>query len=99
MGLNVSNQQIAEELSLDKDDVHEMTSALRQAVADKRPEVQLSGTVEFDEVQAIRGSQRRLKKRAQGTQTETQRASGTRYARNGETADLRDDSTGRRRGY
>ncbi|MEM1251950.1 MAG: hypothetical protein AAGI69_05915 [Cyanobacteria bacterium P01_H01_bin.21] len=48
MGLNVSNQQIAEELSLHKDDVHRMTSELRQAVADKRPEVQLSGTVEFD---------------------------------------------------
>lgn len=50
MGLNVSNQQIAEELSLHKDDIHQVTSELRQAVVDKRPEVQLSGTVEFDEV-------------------------------------------------
>ncbi|MEL6229682.1 MAG: transposase [Cyanobacteria bacterium J06627_3] len=49
MGLNVSNQQIAKELSLHKDDVHQMTSELRKAIADKRPEVQLSGTVEFDE--------------------------------------------------
>ena len=55
MGLNVSNQQIAEELSLDKDDVNQMTSELRQAVADKRPEVQLSGTVEFDEVYVTAG--------------------------------------------
>lgn len=55
MGLNVSNQQIAEELSLHKDDVHQMTSELRQAVADKRPEVQLSGTVEFDEVYVTAG--------------------------------------------
>jgi len=50
MGLNVSNQQIGEELNLHKDDVHKMTSELRQAIAEKRPEVQLSGTVEFDEV-------------------------------------------------
>ena len=55
MGLNVSNQQIAEELSLHKDDVHQMTSELRQAVADKCPEVQLSGTVEFDEVYVTAG--------------------------------------------
>ena len=55
MGLNVSNQQIAEELNLHKDDVYEMTSELRQAVVDKRPEVELSGTVEFDEVYVTAG--------------------------------------------
>ena len=43
MGLNLSNQQIAQELSLNKDDVHRMTSELRQAITDKRPEVQLLG--------------------------------------------------------
>lgn len=55
MGLNLSNQQIAQELSLHKDDVHQMTSELRQAVSDKRPEVQLSGIVEFDEVYVTAG--------------------------------------------
>jgi len=55
MGLNVSNRQIAQELNLHKDDVHQMTSELRQAIADKRPEVQLSGTVEFDEVYVTAG--------------------------------------------
>lgn len=55
MGLNVSNQQIGKELNLHKDDVHQMTSQLRQAIADKRPEVQLSGTVEFDEVYITAG--------------------------------------------
>ena len=55
MGLNVSNQQIAQELSLHKDDLHQMTSQLRQAIADKRPEVELSGTVEFDEVYVTAG--------------------------------------------
>jgi len=55
MGLNLSNQQIAQELGLHKDDVHQMASELRQAVADNRPEVQLSGTVEFDEVYVTAG--------------------------------------------
>ena len=55
MGLNLSNQQIAQELDLHKDDVHHMTCELRQAVAEKRPEVQLSGTVEFDEVYVTAG--------------------------------------------
>ena len=55
MGLNLSNRQIAQELNLHKDDVHQMTRELRQAVADKRPEVQLSGTVECDEVYVTAG--------------------------------------------
>ena len=67
MGLNLSNQQIAQELSLNKDDVHQMTSELRQAIADKRPEVQLSGQVEFDEVYVTAGHKGRpdkVKKKA-----------------------------------
>ncbi len=55
MGLNLSNQQIAQELDLDKDDVHRMTSELRQTIVDKKPEVQLSGEVEFDEVYVTAG--------------------------------------------
>lgn len=55
MGLNVSNQQIAQELDLHKDDVHEMTTILRQAIVDKKPEVQLSGTIECDEVYVTAG--------------------------------------------
>lgn len=67
MGLNLSNQQIAQELSLHNDDVHQMTSELREAVTDKRPEVQLSGTVEFDEVYVTaghKGQPESVKKRA-----------------------------------
>jgi transposase-like protein len=33
MGLNLSNEQIAQELDLDKDDVHKMTAQLRSGVA------------------------------------------------------------------
>ena len=55
MGLNVSNQQIAQELDLNKDDVQQMTSQLRQAIVEKRAEVQLSGEVECDEVYITAG--------------------------------------------
>lgn len=55
MGLNLSNQQIAKELNLHKDDVQKMTSELRQAVVDNKPEVQLAGEVEFDEVYVTAG--------------------------------------------
>ena len=79
MGLNVSNQQIAEELSLHKDDVHQMTSELRQAVADKRPEVQLSGTVEFDEVYVTaghKGQSEQVKKKGARGADETSKGFG-----------------------
>lgn len=55
MGLNLSNQQIAQELELHKDDVHQMTTQLRQAIVHHQPEVQLSGEVEFDEVYVTAG--------------------------------------------
>jgi hypothetical protein len=37
MGFNLSNHQIAEELDLNKDDVHQMTCQLRQGVVTKKP--------------------------------------------------------------
>lgn len=55
MGLNLSGEQIAAELDLDKDDVYQMTMQLRQGIVDNKPEVQLSGTVEFDEVYVTAG--------------------------------------------
>jgi hypothetical protein len=36
MGLNLSNQQIAAELDLNKDDVQQMTTQLRQGVVAKK---------------------------------------------------------------
>ncbi len=50
MGLNMSNEQIAQELDLDKDDVYQMTSQLRTGIVAGIPEVTLSGEVECDEV-------------------------------------------------
>ena len=55
MGLNLSNEQIAEELSLNKDDVHQMTSQLRAGVETNRPEPILQGEVECDEVYVVAG--------------------------------------------
>ena len=36
MGLNLSNQQIAQELGLNKDDVQQMTTQLRRGVVEKK---------------------------------------------------------------
>ena len=55
MGLNLSNEQIAHELDLDKDDVQQMTTQLRSGIVDLKPEPQLAGTVECDEVYIVAG--------------------------------------------
>ncbi len=53
MGLNLSNRQIAQELSLS--DVQAMTEHLRSGLAAKTPAVVLEGTVEVDEVYVVAG--------------------------------------------
>lgn len=55
MGLNLSNEQIGQELDLHKDDVHKMASQLREGIVQKKPPVQLSGHVECDEVYIVAG--------------------------------------------
>lgn len=55
MGLNLSTEQIAKELTLNKDDAHHMASILRSGVVNKKPEVKLSGEVECDEVYIVAG--------------------------------------------
>ncbi len=55
MGLNLSNQQIAAELGLNKDDVQQMTSQLRDGVVVNKETVSLSGDVECDEVYIVAG--------------------------------------------
>ena len=55
MGLNLSNQQIAKELSLNDDDVHAMASHLREGLVAKVPEATLEGDVEADEVYIVAG--------------------------------------------
>ena len=55
MGLNLSNQQIAQERGLNKDDVQAMTSQLRHGVVARKPEPRLAGEVECDEVYVVAG--------------------------------------------
>jgi len=55
MGLNLSNHQIAKELDLNKDDIQNMTQLLRSGIVEKKPEITLSGEVEFDEVYVVAG--------------------------------------------
>jgi transposase-like protein len=55
MGLHLSNAQIAQELDLNKDDAHHMTTPLRQGIVSKNPSSTLSGEVECDEVYLVAG--------------------------------------------
>jgi transposase-like protein len=55
MGLNLSNQQIARELSLNVSDVQAMTQQLREGLIAQAPTVVLTGEVEIDEVYVVAG--------------------------------------------
>jgi transposase-like protein len=55
MGLNLSNRQIAAELEINETQVHEMTSILRDGVVTQEPQIELSETVECDEVYVVAG--------------------------------------------
>jgi transposase-like protein len=55
MGLNLSNLQIAIELSLSASQAQEMTTQLRQGIADRQEPVVLDGEVECDEVYVVAG--------------------------------------------
>lgn len=53
--LNLSTQQIAQELNLNKDDAQHMAEILRSGVVEKKPETRLSGEVECDEAYVAAG--------------------------------------------
>src|SRR5881275_440224 len=55
MGLNLSNEQVAQELGIDPDDAQVMASRLREGIVERKPEVTLSGEVECDEVYVVAG--------------------------------------------
>ena len=55
MGLNLSNEQIAQELEIEPDDAQIMASRLREGIVERKPEVALSGAVECDEVDVVAG--------------------------------------------
>lgn len=55
MGLNLSNQQIGQELELNQDDVQQMAAQLRTKIVAKKPNVRLTGEVECDQMYLIAG--------------------------------------------
>jgi transposase-like protein len=55
MGLNLSNEQIAQELGIAPDDAQVMASQLREGIVRRKPEVTLRGEVECDEVYVVAG--------------------------------------------
>ena len=48
-------QAVAQELGIDPDDAQVMASQLREGIVARKPEVQLSGEVECDEVYVVAG--------------------------------------------
>ena len=78
MGLNLSGNQIAKELDLNKDDVQKMTQQLREGVEERRSNVQLSGQVECDEVYIVaghKGNSCNVKKKSKRTEKSFERVS------------------------
>ena len=73
MGLNLSNRQISQELALNIDDTHTMARQLRQGVLARKPEIQLEGEVECDEVYVIAGH----KGHPEAVKKKTEKAAGT----------------------
>lgn len=93
MGLNLSNQQIAQELDLHPSDAHQMTCQLRQGIVSKKSAPTLSDEVECDEVYIVaghKGQPETVKKRTVGTAQTAQGQGRTRHTRHGEAPDLRD---------
>jgi len=94
MGLNLSNRQIAQELSLNENDVQEMTTQLREGLAAKTPPVVLSGEVEIDEVYVVaghKGNPAAVEKRPQRSTQQIEGRAWTRNARKGKAANSRHD--------
>src|SRR3954471_15092003 len=90
MGLNLSNQQIAKELSLNDDDVHAMASHLREGRVAKVPEATLDGEVEADEVYIVAGTRATplpFKKRSGRAAPTAQRSVRPWHAGEGKAAD------------
>jgi len=67
MGLNLSNKQIAAELEMNENTIQEMTTTLRSGIVVQESTIELSGTVECDEVYVVaghKGHPESVKKRA-----------------------------------
>ena len=73
MGLNLSNRQIAAELEMSETQIHEMTTTLRNGIVQQEGAIELSGTVECDEVYVIaghKGNHESVKKKGESRENE-----------------------------
>ena len=97
MGLNLSNRQIARELSLDEDSTHDMASQLREGIVARQPAVVLSDKVECDEVYVVAGHKGHpeavYNKKDDHPSKAIKRSPRTRHVGQREASDIRDDST------
>lgn len=94
MGLNLSKTQIAKELNLNKDDVHQMTTQLREGIVLKKPTVLFADEVECDEVYVIAGHKGKpgaIKKRPKTPQATPQGPARPRHTRQREASHIRHD--------
>jgi transposase-like protein len=94
MGLNLSNELIAQELGIDPEVAQVMTSQLREGIVEQKPEVTLSGEVECDEVDVVaghKGHPQAVRKRTTRPAEAPEGSAGSGNAGQGEAADLRDD--------
>lgn len=98
MGLNLSNRQIAQELSLNPDDVQRMTEQLREGIVVRQPEPVLAGEVECDEVYVVAGHKGHpdaVKKRSERPAAAPERGAGARHPGERKAADPWHDPAGR----
>lgn len=102
MGLNLSTEQIAKELDLNKDDAHSMAMLLRSGIVEKKPEEKLSGEVECDEVYVTaghKGNPEAVKKKEKRPEKSLKGCARSWYFRKRKTAYLWHDSACRDSGY
>jgi transposase-like protein len=86
MGLNLSNRQIAAELEMNENTIQEMTTTLRSGIVAQEGTIELSGTVECDEVYVVaghKGHPESVKKRAKAPQTQAERATRSWHSSDG----------------
>jgi transposase-like protein len=98
MGLNRSNQQIAQELGLNKDDVQPMTSLRREGIVAKKPSPSLRGAVECEAVYIVaghKGDPEAVQKRAHGEAQAAHRCSRSWHSGEREATPLWYAATGR----
>lgn len=94
LGLNLSTRQIAQELNMNKDEAQHTAQVLRSGVVENKPEVALSGVVEYDEVYVVavhKGQSEAVKKALDRTTQPIKMSARPGYAGEGKAASVGHD--------